>query len=210
VRFPFGGGTLCIDATEVTNDQYAAFLAANPQPSSRSCRNHGSFQPSQGWPYASSDGHLPVVWVDWCDADAFCSWAGKSLCGAGSNNGLDPNADPTLGEWYAACSGPSSNAYPYGASYVAGTCNDTAPSGRPSAVESHAACVGGVSGLFDMSGNVAEWEDACTGWSDTDSCSVRGGGFDSTSSSNGLACAGRSLVTRSNGAGNVGIRCCSS
>jgi formylglycine-generating enzyme required for sulfatase activity len=209
VQVGASGAAFCIDATEVTNGEYAAFLGAGA-PSSGSlpdgCGNH-SFVPSQGWPAPTSATNAPVTWVDWCDAFAYCAWAGESLCGQPGGGSLDPMSNPASGQWYLACSGQAANAYPYGASYVSGACNDN--TGGPVAVGSRAHCVGGYAGLFDMSGNVAEWENACGGdGSGSDPCSVRGGSFASASAAQQLACDARQLVPRTSTAADIGFRCC--
>lgn len=57
------------------------------------------------------------------------------------------------------------------------------PATAASAVGSFAACVGGVPGLYDMSGNLGEWGDACAAnTGENDYCQVRGGwlGVDDT------------------------------
>jgi formylglycine-generating enzyme required for sulfatase activity len=206
----------CIDATEVTNGEYASFLDAGAPGAGwlpDGCRNH-DFQPSQGWPAPRDATDQPVTWVDWCDAFAYCAWAGESLCGQAGGGALDPTSDPTTtGEWYFACSGEAGNSFPYGASYVSGVCNDD--TGGPLAVGSLSQCVGGYAGLFDMSGNVAEWENSCAGGGPgnggpgNDSCSVRGGSFQSASTADQLACGAQDLVPRNSTAANIGFRCCS-
>jgi formylglycine-generating enzyme required for sulfatase activity len=61
--------------------------------------------------------------------------------------------------------------------------------------------------VFDLSGNVWEWEDACAGSSGAlDSCRIRGGGYNNTAGS--LVCAADSLSAREDPAVNVGFRCC--
>jgi formylglycine-generating enzyme required for sulfatase activity len=210
VQVTASGTAFCIDATEVTNGEYASFLGAGA-PSSDSlpdgCGSH-DFQPSQGWPAPMSATNDPVTWVDWCDAFAYCAWAGESLCGQPGGGGLDPMSDPTWGQWYLACSGQAGNAYPYGATYQSGACNDD--TGGPLAVGSRAQCAGGYAGLFDMSGNVAEWENACgSDGSGNDQCSVRGGSFASASVAQQLACDARQLVPRNSAASDIGFRCCS-
>jgi formylglycine-generating enzyme required for sulfatase activity len=210
VQVTASGMAFCIDATEVTNGEYASFLGAGAPPSDSlpdACSNH-DFQPSQDWPAPQDATNEPVTWVDWCDAFAYCAWAGESLCGQPGGGGLDPMSAQMSGQWYLACSGQAGNDYPYGASYESGVCNDD--TGGPIAVGSLAQCAGGYAGLFDMSGNVAEWENACGGYrSGSDPCSVRGGSFAAASDGQQLACASQQLMPRNNTAADVGFRCCS-
>ena len=75
-------------------------------------------------------------------------------------------------------------------------------------------CIGGTSNvLYDMSGNVAEWEDSCTSNSadagETDTCNVRGGSFLTPQA--GLTCATSAAqppLSRDATRNDVGIRCC--
>jgi formylglycine-generating enzyme required for sulfatase activity len=207
------GKPVCIDATEVTNADYAAFLAAVPASAAAKpdgCTSKKSFVPAAGWPAMVPN--EPVVQVDWCDAFAFCAWAGKSLCGRNGGTAIDTGADDSLkGTWYQACSGPGSTAYPYGSTYQAATCNDQSAGGVIAPVASRSACVGGFAHLFDMSGNAAEWENACADVhaADTD-CSVRGGDYTSSpSTSTHLTCLGRMSLARTSASAVVGFRCCS-
>jgi formylglycine-generating enzyme required for sulfatase activity len=55
-----------------------------------------------------------------------------------------------------------------------------------------------------MSGNVAEWEDDCTGTE----CVVRGGSY-MTTAQNELRCDDRNLEGRSDTTPDIGFRCCS-
>ena len=65
--------------------------------------------------------------VDWCDARAYCEWAGKRLCAGlgGREEPPDPReGDPGSSEWQFACTNGGTTAYPYGAQYIAGKCVD--------------------------------------------------------------------------------------
>jgi len=73
------GGSLWVDRHEVTNADYAEFVAATGWPPPPSWQGD---RPPQGWDA------LPVVTVSLTDAEAYARWAGKRL--------------PTLSEWKAA------------------------------------------------------------------------------------------------------------
>jgi sulfatase modifying factor 1 len=213
---PVPGTTQCIDSTEAPNADYAAFLAAfDGGAPTAECTWKTSWAPSQGWP--SSQPTWPVEWVDWCDAYAFCAWAGKHLCGAldGGASSLGQVGNPNVDLWFRACSGDGQTTYPYGSNYQKTACRGAddqqdASSPTPVPVGSLATCQGGLTGLFDMSGNVAEWENACesTGNHQTERCMLRGGGM--RASSGGLLCnSANDYIPRSDTNDWGGIRCCS-
>jgi sulfatase modifying factor 1 len=208
---PVGGAGFCIDTTEVTNAQYAAFLAgAHASKPPAVCNVGKTYQPTNGWPYAAGADELPVVWIDWCDAYAYCQWAGKRLCGhiGGGSNPQSAVTDPTQSQWYRACSADGARAYPYGAAYQAGACYGAqGPGAQLMAVATHSGCVGGYPGIFDMSGSVWEWEDSCSAETGgNDYCQIRGGSL--LQDSTGLGCQVGTVGVRSSATGDRGFRCC--
>jgi formylglycine-generating enzyme len=219
-----GGGTdYQIDATEVTRGQYRSWLGTNPAlPASQ--------DPSCGWKYdwsdpdlgtaADGDGdHHPMAGVDWCDAYWYCEGVGKRLCGRISGGSNDDVADVNVAgidQWYTACSSNGAYdgiCYPYGKDYSATACNGVdAAKGGAVAVATMTGCqssVAGYQGIFDLSGNVLEWEDACDGHAGMmDGCRIRGGGFDEPDSV-WLSCEGMVATNRFVTDVDLGFRCCS-
>jgi formylglycine-generating enzyme required for sulfatase activity len=195
-------GSFCIDATEVTRADYATFLASATSPSfGPECAFKTELSPASG----ASDAH-PAVEVDWCDADAYCRWAGKRLCGPRS---AEPTTIETGGEWLEAYGGEGR--FPYGAEYQAWRCNlseyrhvDGNPQALP--VNEPASCTGAIAGLMNMSGNVAEWVDRCSGYADaSDACKTRGNSY-----ADGILGTNENCwLMRDERRKTVGFRCCS-
>ena len=129
-----------MDATEVTNRQYKAFLDATGHSKPRYWSNSRFNQPDQ-----------PVVGVTWEDAMQYAAWAGKRL--------------PTEAEWeYAARGGLNGAKFPWGNDDAGGKACFGKPfiSGKPCTVGSFSP---NGYGLYDMAGNVAEW---CADWYSAD------------------------------------------
>jgi formylglycine-generating enzyme required for sulfatase activity len=122
----------------VTTAQYAAFLAA------------GTRELPWQWQTVNLTQHadLPVIGVDWRDAEAFCKWRGKRL--------------PTEAEWEKAARGTDGRLYPWGNQVPIRELANFALGARFSynqvllPVRSQE---GGNSpyGLYHMAGNVYEW-----------------------------------------------------
>ena len=206
-------GSSCIDSTEVSKKHYLEFLraivdggspAATPQ-----CAWNGSYEPSTDWPPTPAELEKPVAYIDWCDAYAFCEWGGKRLCGQVGGGALPIGSMQTVtDQWFMACSRDGTRAFPYGDAYKPRACVGLDyGSTAPLAVASVRSCEGGFSGLFDMSGNVYEWIDACDDTSGEGSCVVAGGSFQ-VGTDRGLAC-GEGRLSRASRYSDVGFRCCS-
>ena len=179
-----------IDSTEVTKGQYDAWLATSPSlpPSTDvNCGYVASYvdhDPRYTGPDAD---HHPVVGVDWCDAYKYCLGVDKRLCGAiGGGPDYAGYDDVTQSQWYRACTSGGTNTYPYGNTYQSSYCNgadywnNDSSSEQTTAVGSLRNCVTGAvgyAGIYDLSGNVAEWEDSCQGVGSLGICHIRGGFF---------------------------------
>jgi formylglycine-generating enzyme len=211
-----GGAGFCIDSTEVTNEDYADFLenASTPElvPAGGPCAlGHAlsDLVPSANWPRPSDQMRHPVVNVGWCKARIYCRWANKALCGGRDGEVISrEEKHTTKGQWYSACSRDGLRRYPYGLAYAAGTCNIAGTA--PAPVGSFEQCEGGFIGLFDMVGNVTEWENS---WTSSDAgtryYAVRGGAW---ADDIGWACSTDHGADQGTaewpGNERVGFRCC--
>jgi hypothetical protein len=213
---------ICIDSTEVTQAQYQQFLTAKGLDTS------GQGPECSGWnvrfapdPMCTFDPNgraaFPVNGVDWCDATAYCKWAGKRLCG-GPTGGLINTASKTelakaeVSEWASACSYGGQRAYPYNTTFDGQACNGGERMQTPAIVPvgSTPGCQGAFPGLFDMVGNVHEWQDACYSGGgptpETDKCWFTGGSYHDLLN----ACASAFDVNRDyvDYLCDIGFRCC--
>ncbi|MDF2695366.1 MAG: Serine/threonine kinase [Labilithrix sp.] len=213
-------GDYCIDSTEVTQAQYGEFVTAmngvvlTPRDGCGWKQDHvpgGTLLECNWDPVANPN--LPVVCVDWCDADSFCRWAGKRLCGHISGGAINDTGNdyrhPDKDQWYRACGRPEQLAYPYGNTGMGTACNGTEqPGSGVVAVGSLAACTGGHAGMVDMSGNASEWEDSCSGPTGVaDLCKCRGGSWRNAVAA--LRCDSYALASRNVRDVDIGFRCCS-
>ena len=207
----------CIDSTEVTVAQYRAFettVDAGAFAQSGVCTWNSTFVPLNGMPGTGAD-PKPIANINWCQAQAFCSWAGKSLCGApdGGPYPFVAFASAAQSTWMNACSANGTQNYPYGNTLDASACNistlDASVSMAPAG--SFLGCQGSLPGLFDMVGNVKEWDNACSpsgADASQDSCRRRGAGIDDPGNPAAKTCGWDESDTRDHQSFTSGVRCC--
>lgn len=152
VRTP-DGHSYYIDSTEVTQAQYQEFVSAAKATGYKPeqpefCSQNPSFEPPtfgskpgdpdyhcpEGYVRPTETPDVPMVCVDWCDADAYCKWAGKRLCGrvgGGVLKTLEDAKNADVDEWYNACSNGGKTKYPYGDTFEKEKCNTNTPSDVP-------------------------------------------------------------------------------
>jgi hypothetical protein len=200
VKLPLG---YCIDSTEVTRAQYARWLNSEPSTKGQvpACTWNTSFVPSKEWP-PIGDLDTPVTYVDWCDAFAYCEAVGKRLCGRIGGGNVFYNeglTSPDEHQWDSAC-----KSYPWsGCNLAAAAVGRTVPVASMKACQSSAA---GFEGVYDLVGNVSEWEDSCDNLDgEGDRCMTNGSSY-----LDGYGCGFVlwSSKSRSTQASTIGFRCC--
>jgi len=219
-----------IDATEVTVAQYAEFLAVTTHAAQdAACAWNdeaaaGGSSPANIALRPSADcvgdaqgdlsaalaggagGELPMTCVDWCDALAFCVWAGKDLCGD------DTSSANKQSDWYQACTaGDPANRYSCEAPCDVTDCNgSSAAIGEVQPVGTVTGCAvasqAGAPDIRDLSGNVQEWTNYCSLGTKNAPCNTRGGQFDSGDSA--LQCGSPQTSARDRALATLGFRCC--
>lgn len=180
-----GVGAYCIDQTEVTVAAYEQLSTSQhiPEPI-MGCLMPDPFETSWFTRSASEpSAPHPAGGMSWCQAATYCKWRGKRLCAGEQGLPLDllgVDVGPTflLGtEWGAACSQHGTQQYSYGDDFDAEACSVFLDDGSLStkAAGSKASCEGGYPGLYDMSGSLWEWTDACVLAGSVRSCLAMGG-----------------------------------
>jgi formylglycine-generating enzyme required for sulfatase activity len=161
-----------IDRTEVTNASFKAFLDGHKEWSREHVpaeRHNGEYL--KAWAdgsYPAGEADLPVTWITWHAAAAYCESVGKRL--------------PTEAEWEFAAGGGLAAEFPWGDEAPDATRANWSGTkiGKPSRVGDFPT----AHGLYDMAGNV--WEFTADAWKDSYSDTapaspgrrvIRGGSF---------------------------------
>ena len=154
-----------LDETEVTNRQFHAFTEATGYRVpwvAEDWADELGFNWHDGKPPAGREDH-PVVLVNWYDAKAYCTWAGKRL--------------PTDAEWERAAYSDDGRIYPWGHEYRDGAMNDGMLGGDSYDASDGAKWTSEVcaypdgnseEGACDLFGNAWEWtaDNHAKEWSD--------------------------------------------
>lgn len=131
-------------------------------------------------------GQPPRTGVNFEAARGLCLARGRRLC--------------TDDEWRRACAGRKGGAWPYGGAFDPAKCNTEDAEGEERAVAASGSfkrCKS-LRGVYDMSGNVAEW---------TADQTVRGGDF--ASADEDASCGAGGKRAPSSSRASIGFRCCS-
>ncbi|MCA9598250.1 MAG: SUMF1/EgtB/PvdO family nonheme iron enzyme [Myxococcales bacterium] len=205
-------GEFCIDKHEATQEEYEKFLVAvGTTPSGAQpvgCQANSSFHPNDhcaGYFQPQTKWNHAVGCVDWCDAYAYCKWAGKHLCSSVSGQVLTAQTfeDYSASQWGYACSNGGQTDYPYGATLQPQNCMSTVDSAP---VGSYAQCTGlavPFNQVFDMVGSVAEWIDYC----DVNQGCALMGRLD-TPNDKPSSCTANTYALKLTASETTGIRCC--
>lgn len=199
----------CIDAHEVTNGEWKEFAADAER--AKFAPAHCSWNTTQPAtnPDPGTDGY-PRTKVNHCDAQTYCAWAGKRLCGKIGAGALflSEFTDASKSQWHYACTNGGPRKYPYGDTYDAAKC--ATGSFTPVQPGTFTSCHGvgaPYDAVLDLSGNVDEWEDSCaiTPPIATTLCRGRGGGTGDHSEATCDRTAQSEAQSRFDG---LGFRCC--
>jgi sulfatase modifying factor 1 len=225
-----------IDQTEVSVQQYNQFLAdtsrpvtwdpaclpwkttpSNPAAETNDPCTVSTTKAESGEPFGATK---PIRCVDWCDARAFCNWAGMDLCSGYDADGVVTPQD-LPDQWGGACSA-NAQQYVNGSFPVYGLCNVGLDAGQclailgqyscaPADVTSFPGCTSPC-GAINMVGNVAEWVLQCGFTADGGPvgmgslCQYRGGSF--SGDLVGQTCYGLNSYSRATRKRDLGLRCC--
>jgi formylglycine-generating enzyme required for sulfatase activity len=151
------------------------------------------------------------AWYNACSAQGQKAWPYSTIYAAGQCN--------VTGDGGAGV-GAAAGGYGYGGVnqdegvYTVANCDLNGNIGSYADPGGHGACLGGSVNLYQMSGNVAEWEDSCSAIDGgvNDQCRLRGGSYTANGDSTQVRCDADRMLERvpTNAATlkDVGFRCC--
>jgi tRNA A-37 threonylcarbamoyl transferase component Bud32 len=142
--------------------------------------------------HPNREGQLPTTEVDYAGAVQLCERAGKHLC--------------TEQEWERACRGQAALAYPWGDKLDKERCVTRGKGVKgPAKSGAKPRCVG-PAGVFDLTGNVAEWTSSPLR-EGAEQRVIRGGSFAQSDAQ--LSCTARDYqLPGLGGSKHLGLRCC--
>jgi formylglycine-generating enzyme len=180
--------SFCIDKYEVSRASYRASLAAMGKTAPAAyCSTRTTHEPLADCVArlptctgAECDS-LPQTCITYCDAEAYCSARGATLCGRadGTDLGARPGADRWENVWLRTCHNLTTRdgdptKYGFGDTYAAATCNDGLRPGTgcgaspttcrsvPSGTLGDCKGIGPYAEVFDIQGNASEFVRATT------------------------------------------------
>jgi MYXO-CTERM domain-containing protein len=180
-----------IDTTEVTAAQMLPFVQLPS--AARVGRYPDGCTPSELLASDFMTGQMPAANVAWCDAVAFCAFAGKRLC----------DDKGKASEWQTVCTDGDHGQFAFDELADSELCRLDADA--PVLVGSLDECRT-PTGVVDLVGNVREWTAECSGSAPDVSCAVRGGSYLDGPSTSG--CDASKSVARDRVAADIGFRCC--
>lgn len=177
VEIPSPSGTsYCMDTRPPSQKEYKQFLDAKKGDISGQdvrCADNLTYDipestGSDSEPFACPAGtftpdktpNKPVECVDFCDAAAYCAWAGKRLCGkiGGGDYPLDEGVKGVAGEWTNACSQGGKYELPTGEGTDPYPCKDSFDNGVDGC---KVQTVPPYAELMTLGVRYQEWVDSC-------------------------------------------------
>ncbi len=217
VRIDSSWGSYCIDKREATISEFNEYLVAPGAPFDAPavyCAGQKATRPTKNIDPLAGD--FPANAMTWCYAHAFCKWAGKRLCGAIGGGSAPVDSADLHGEWTYACANGTMNlAYAYGATYDPTVCNsdDHPASGGSGYVMkplTKPGCHGTVapfSSIYDMTGNIGEYDNTVSDFGDAGGFVIRGRGGYPAAGVDTRCDSASGFGIEGYGSG-AGIRCC--